>query len=267
MVSADPKDDRESEREIAVETSAVSGRARALAGLIVRVGVLGLNAWVVIVALPASLGPALIFADAVLVGLPLVALAIGLRMLWQRRDEALGLLIVGVPVLLATAVAGRSDPALVDRYGTATTILGALSMLAYVIAAAHAIGRPAVLRATEESKLARSVRARADGRGLRALVLGTTCTMAFLIAIVVPAMGSRAGAVEAWGDAADEGRTLAAIVGGAIACVAAAVIIGPSLRAARPTSRPSEGTLTLALALLVAATGAIAWGILGSLTH
>ena len=56
---------------------------------------------------------------------------------------------------------------------------------------------------------------------------------------------------------------LTAIVGGAIACIATAAIVGPALRAPRSgPARPGERTLPVTLSLVVAATGAIAWAIL-----
>lgn len=267
MVSADPNADREIDHPAGTETSGNTGRSTWIKGAIVRVGALGLNAWAVAALIPALIGGVYGTADIVLTLLPLVALVLGLRSMAQNNGAALGLLAVGVPVLLVTAVAARSDPALGDRYGTATMILSALSMLAYVIASADALGRPALLLATKESKLAIAARARPSSRGLRALVLGTTSTVALLLAIVVPSLGSRATATQAWGEAADEGRVLSAIVGAAIACIMTAAIVGPSLRAARPTAgRPAEGTLTVTLALVVAATGAIAWAIMRSLS-
>ncbi len=263
MVAADPKDERPSELAANAETSGNDGRSRWMDTAIVRVSALGLNAWAVAVALPEQAGGAFGIADVVLIVLPLIALGLGLRAMARKNPASLGLLAVGAPVLMVTAVAARSDPSLDDRYGTATTILAALSMLAYVVATADALGRPALLRATRETKLALTARARPSARGLRALVLGTTSTVALLLTIVLPALGSHRSALDAWGDAADEGRVLTAILGGTIACISTAAIVGPSLRAARlgPT-RPGEGTLKVTLALLVAATGAIAWAIL-----
>jgi hypothetical protein len=265
MVTSDPKDERPIDVLGSTETSADSVRLVPIGGAILRVGALGLNAWAVAVALPARIGGVYGTADLVLIALPLIALVLGLRAMARRDASALGLLAVAVPVLLVTAVAARADPALSDRYGTATTILAALSSLAYVIATADALGRPTALRATRESKLAVAARARPTSRGLRALVLGTTSTVALLLAIVLPALGTHASAAEAWGEAADEGRVLTAIVGAAIACIATGAIVGPSLRAARvgPT-RPGQGALAVTLALVVAATGTIAWAILRS---
>jgi hypothetical protein len=260
MAVADPKDESPREAPASADSSTAAPPSRAR--LVLRVGALGVNAWAVAVALPAQIGGIYGTADVVLVLLPLVALFLGLRALARDQAAALGLLGVGVPVLIATAMAGRADPALVDRYGTMTTILAALSLLAYVVAAADALGRPARLRETKESKLAASARARPSSRVLRALVLGTTSAFALVVAIVAPAIGSHRAAMEAWGEAADEGRVLAAIVGGAMACVAAAVIVGPALRAERSSPRTRDVALKVTLALVVAATGAIAWAIL-----
>ncbi len=265
MVTSEPKDERSG--DVAADPGPSGGPPSVRTGApILRVGALGLNAWAVTVALPAR-GTPLIFADIVLISLPLLALVLGLRMMARRSDATLGLLAVGVPVLLVTAVAGRSDAALSDRFGTLTMILAAFSTLAYVIAAADALGRPLLLRETKETKLALAARARPSSKGLRALVLGTTSTIALLLTIVLPALGTHASASAAWGEAADEGRVLTAIVGATIACITTAAIVGPTLRAERaaPTRR-GEGTLTVTLSLVVAATGAIAWAILRTVT-
>jgi hypothetical protein len=259
MAAADPKDDHDVEAPAMLPLATT--RSSPFDGATIRIMALGLNAWIVAVLLPGARGASPI-ADAVLTALPLLALLLGIAARPRARDSALGLLAVGVPVLLATAIAGRSDPALSEHYGTGTTILAASSTIAYVVAVAHALGRPSVLRSTTETKLARAARARPSARGLRALVVGTTTTVALVLAIAVPAMGTRAAAIETWGEAADEGRTIAVIAGGLIACIATAAIVGPSLRAERAIARRGEPALTITLSLVVAATGAIAWGIL-----
>lgn len=263
MVSADPKAEGAEIATASTERSAIAADPGRIGRAVVRVGALGLNAWTIAVALPARVGGALGIADLVLISLPLVALALGLRALARENGAALGLLAVGVPVLLATAVAARTDPMLGEHYTTATTILAAFSTLAYVIATADALGRPARLRPTKESKLALATRVRPAARGLRALVLGTTSTVALVLTVVLPELGSHESAIEAWGEAADEGRVLTALVGGAVACIVTAVIVGPALRAPRSGPvRPGERTLPVTLSLVVAATGAIAWAIL-----
>ncbi len=258
MVTSDPKGEGENSSAASTETSG-DGH-----GALVRLLALGSNAWAVAVALPARAGGVHGVADWVLIALPLVALALGVRALARRSGAALGLLAVGVPVLLVTGVAARADPQLSDHYTPATTVLAALSVLAYVVAVAHALGRPPLLHATRETKLALAARARPAARSLRALVLGTTGTVALLLAVAVPALGSHETAVQAWGEAADEGRVLTAIVGATIACIATGAIVGPSLRAERPGAA-RDAALPITLSLVVAATGAIAWAILRSI--
>lgn len=260
MVTPDPKDEGQQTLAVAAESSAGTG----LGGLI-RTIALGLNAWAVAVALPTRAGGIHGTADVVLVLLPLAALALGARAMARGRDSALGLLAIGVPVLIVTAVAGRADPELSDRYGTATTVLAALSIAGYVSVVADALGRPRHVHATRETALALAARARPSSRGLRALVLGTTSVLAMVLTIVVPALGSTASAREVWGEAADEGRVLTALVGATVACIAAGAIVGPALRAQRP-GPARDGTLAITLSLVVAATGAVAWAILRSVS-
>jgi hypothetical protein len=226
-----------------------------------RVGALGASAWVVSVGVPIGEGGIHSPADVVLAVLPLLALALGLRFFLRDRAEATPLLAIAVPALLATAVAGRADPALSDRYATPLVILSGLAMLGYVIAAAHALARPSVLRETRVSKLA--VTPDASRPGLRALVLGTMAVSAVILTIVAPALGSHASYAASWGEAADEGRVLVAILAAAIATLASAVILAPALRARRSGEVRAGGDgVAVAASLVVAVTGAMAWAIL-----
>jgi hypothetical protein len=239
-------------------------------GVAVRVGVLGIAAWFVTVGVPALEGGRPALVDLVLMVLPLIALAGGVRGLGTASGEAgatSGLLLIGVPTLLATAMAGGSDPALSDRYGTALLLLGAIATLAYAAAAAHALGLPPHLRSTTTTKLPSAARARPGAPALRRLVLGTAVVGAVVVALVVPSLGSRAQYALAWGEAAEEGRVLTAIVGGAVGSVVLAVIVGPSLRAARPVGRPRGDGAALVASILVAVTGAMAWAMLRFVRH
>ncbi len=235
--------------------------ARRIASL--RVGALGLSAWLVSVAVPVAEGGIHSPADVVLVVLPAFALALGLRFFGRARPEATPLLTIAFPTLIATAIAGRADPALGDRYGTPLIVLSGLAMLAYVIAAAHALARPTLLRETRVSKLTAAADVSGRGRILRALVLGTSATAALVLTIFLPALGTRARFTEAWGEAADEGRVLVAVVAAAIATFALTVIVGPALRAPRPgEGRAGGDAVTIVASLVVAVTGVMAWAIL-----
>lgn len=234
-------------------------------GVGMRVGSLGLAAWFATLVVPALEGGRPAPVDLVLMGLPLVALGLGLRALGaaeRGRGAAAALLLIGVPTLLATAMAGGTDPAQSDRYGMPLLLLGALSTLAYAASAAHALGLPEATRPTSTTKLPSATRARAPSPVLRRLVLGTAIAGAVILALVVPSLGGRATYAVAWGDAAEEGRVLTAIVGATVAAVVLAVIVGPSLRAARPVAHPRSDGASLVAALLVAVTGAMAWAML-----
>src|SRR4051794_36430848 len=78
----------------------------------IRVGALGLSAWVVAVAVPLADGGVHSVADIVLVLLPMLALVLGVRFFARDRPEATSLLAIAFPALVATAMAGRADPAL-----------------------------------------------------------------------------------------------------------------------------------------------------------
>lgn len=268
MVTSDPKDERPEERSATTESSRAPEPSTGRRGAAIRLLALGLNAWIVGIVLPALAAPALAPSDQVLLGLPPIALLLGLRALLRKDASALGMLGVAFPVLSVAAMAGRTDPALATRYGTATTLFAVASSVAYVVGVAQVLGRPTALRATRETKLAASTRLRPPARLLRMAVVSTTAVLAFGIAVVAPALGSQEAMVEQWGEAASEGRVVSVIVGGAVACIATAMVVGPSLRAARGRApRPGEATLTLTLSLVVAATGAIAWAILRTVSH
>lgn len=245
----------------AVRRADVGSSSRRIAS--VRVGTLGASAWLVSVAVPVAEGGVYSTADIVLAVLPVLALGLGVRFFARDRTEATPLLAIAFPTLIATAMAGRADPALADRYGTPLVILSGLAMLAYVIAAAHALARPSVFRETRVSKLAVLPDPSGRARALRALVLGTAALAGFVLTIVVPSIGSRASYAAAWADAADEGRVLVAILAAAVATFALTVIIGPALRAPRPGEvRSGRDGVTIAASIVVAATGVLAWAIL-----
>jgi hypothetical protein len=234
---------------------------RAVASL--RVGALGLSLWIVSVAVPLAEGGAHSIADIVLVVLPLAALGLGVRFFLRDRPEATPLLAIAVPTLIATAMAGRADPALAEHYGAPLVILSGVAMLAYVVAAAHALARPSMLRETRVSKLAAAADTSARARALRALVLGTTALAGLGLTIVAPALGSRATYVTSWGEAAEEGRVLVAIVAATVATLALTVIVGPALRAPRQGEvRAGSDGVTIAASIVVAVTGVMAWAIL-----
>lgn len=272
MEATDPK---EEDAPPVGESSTVAGRSpvaegarpdrgsapRRMASL--RVGALGVSAWIVSVAVPLANGGVYSSADVVLVVLPLIALAVGARFFARDRPEATPLLAIAFPALIATAMSGRADPALAQREGAPLIILSGLAMLAYVVAAAHALARPSVLRKTRVSKLAASPDTSRRSRMLRALVLGTAAAFGLVLTIVVPALGSRASLVQSWGEAVDEGRVLVAILAAAVVTFALTVIIGPALRAPRPGEvRAGSDGVTITASLVVAVTGAMVWAIL-----
>ncbi len=228
-----------------------------------RVGALGVSSWLVSVAVPVAEGGVHSPADVVLVVLPLVALLLGVRFFASARPEATPLLGIAFPALVATAMAGRADPALSERYGAPLLVLSGVAMLAYAVAAAHALARPEALRETRVSKLAASPDAGRHARALGALVLGTASLAALVLTIVVPALGSRAEWAEAWGEAAEEGRVLVAILAAAVTAFGLTVVLGPALRASRASEvRPGGDHVTVAASVVVAVTFAMAWAML-----
>src|SRR4029079_335107 len=103
----------------------------------VRAGLLGINAWAVLVALPLFYG-GLHLGTLALASAPLVALALGLTLLPTRRAIGRGLLLAVYPPCLGLSIALSPQLVLRDAYGPIAMSLGAASLLFYVAGAASA---------------------------------------------------------------------------------------------------------------------------------
>jgi hypothetical protein len=225
------------------------------------VGLLGVNAWAVGLLLPqAHVGLRLGDAPALLA--PLLALAGGVGLL-GRSAQAAPALLVGFPALLILGVALDPRLALDRGYGATTATLAAISLLAAVAAAAHAVGRIDAAApghrqrpASRRGPVAEPLRRRWLRRGLLTLsALG-----ALVAGNVAVAWGSRRELVAGWGpEAATDGATLTAVVATLVVCVALAAIVGPALRAERRRrERPSRVGLWLGLSAI----GLFGWWLL-----
>ncbi|GAB5542542.1 MAG: hypothetical protein SangKO_023020 [Sandaracinaceae bacterium] len=231
-----------------------------------RIGLLGLNAWVVIVAFPLGRMGDLGLTDVLYASVPVAALTSGLVLNARaRREAARWVLLAAGPVALALPVALR--PALVERevLDLPTSLLGAVSMLAYLAAATHALGRPmkvkpAVAQTIVGKEPVSEPRAR---RWLRRALLGSTAVGAFGVAVVAPAWTDRQSQAALWGDAADDAAVLTSVVAALVAALAVGVVVGPGLRAERGQARAApRRRRTLALAVFVAAAAGAGWVLL-----
>lgn len=247
-----------------------------------------MNAWVVALLVPSlHLGPSL----EVLIGTsaPLLVLGLGLALPagasrrerpasagrppdsgGSARRATLGsarcwALLAGYPGAIGAVLAWRSELAERDAHGPVGLTLAALSILAFVAAAAHAssLAQPESAVQTQTPLERDPVAEPRARRWVRRLLLGASAAGALALSLMAPALASRRERVERWGDGADDATVLAAVVGAIVGCVALGVIVGPALRAARVGGDPpGRRQRRLAAAMLVAVAAGVAWLVL-----
>jgi|GEM_PF-3270203 len=247
-----------------VDASAVRLTREAGAGVdLPRVALLGLNLWAVMLAIPMLYAPGSSGAVRfVWLGAPLVVLAAGTLALRRLHESAMWLLIAVFPAVVAAVIAGRPELSGLDAFPPIGLALGAVSLAAFGGAAAAAVARPRATRQTTRQPLA----APPDpppGAAKRAiarwLLLGAGALGALALVAIAPVLGGRSGAERAWGDAAAEGALLAVVAGSALGTVVLSVFIGPALRASRPRTTPKPSLRRVLLALVVVASGVVAY--------
>jgi hypothetical protein len=230
-----------------------------------RILLLGLNLWADLLAIPAVYsGAAGGLPRLLLLAAPLLVLAAGTYALVRSSAGAMWLLIAVFPSGLVAVMAARPELRGLDAYPPLGLGLGALSLVAFGGSAAAAATRPRATRRTTRQPLASPFEPvpGASARTLaRRLLLGAGAVAALALVAVAPALGGRAGAERAWGDAASEGALLASVAGSALATLVLSVFIGPALRADRPRTAPRSSVRRMLLALLVVVTGAVAYGL------
>jgi hypothetical protein len=239
------------------------------AAALTRVVLLGLNAWLVVLLIPSLHVGLFGLVDLALIAAPLGVLGPGLAVLRSGKLViARWVLCAAVPAAMGGAIALR--PALVEleAYGTIGLALGAASLLAYLAAAAHAvsadrelkeaIAQPLVGKEPVVEPLAR--------RWLRRLMLGSAAVGAFALTVIAPSLPSQREREAAWGDAADDAAVLTAVVASLVTAIALAALIGPGLRAVRPTrDEPARRRRRLAAAMLIGTAAAVGWMVLRQL--
>ena len=233
---------------------AVAGRPRAL--------LLGINAWLVVHLIPTLHVGGASWTTSLVAGLPLLALGLGVRWLGHRESPARWLLLAIFPTSMAVTVAvdGR------DAYDPVTALVGGLSLLAYLAAAAHASSRPldvkptTIRAASAKEPVAEPPRRRWTRR---ALLLASALGSIAIVAIA-PTWASESERASAWGEAADDGAVLTVVVAMVIAAFALGAIVGPSLRAERRPvgDLPARRRRRIATAMLVGTAAAMGWLVL-----
>jgi hypothetical protein len=149
------------------------------------------------------------------------------------------LLLGAYPASLGLALTLGSERTREVAHGAVSMSLCAAALAAYVVAAT--IACKAELRALEvESHPLSSAREQSPPSGLhlRRAVIAIVLVGAFAIAVIAPLTPSYPALAAAWGDAADAGAALTALVGTAIALSVVAVHLGSALR--RTELRPDN---------------------------
>ena len=171
------------------------------------------------------------------------------------------LLLGAYPASLGLSLTLGSERTRELAHGAFSMSLCAAALLAYVVAAVVAC--QAELRTIEiESHPLTSPREPSPPNGVqlrRALIAIVLCG-AFAIAVVAPLTPSYPALAAAWGDAADAGAALSALVGTAIAVAVVAVYLGAALR--RAETRPDNARTRrqrIATLLLLTALGLITY--------
>lgn len=264
--SAQSQSQRNAAASLKGAATATPGGAPRGAGLDVpRVAVLGINAWAVLLAIPLAYAPgALGWARAATLALPLAVLTAGTLTLRRLSAGAGWLLLAGFPAALAAVMAARPELRALDAYPPLGLALGAVSLAAFGGAAAFAIGRPRSTRRTTRQPLASPpspLPGAARRTVARRLLLGVATAGALALVAVAPALGGRTEATRAWSDAAEQGALLASVVGSALATILLGVFVGPALRANRARTEPRSSARRVVLALLVVASGAVAYAL------
>lgn len=243
------------------------------------VAALGLNAWAVILVVPAAAAKpsGLSFADIDAITMPLAVLALGLWFLRRRGrtvatasvgSAATWLLLGCFPASLALATIGVTavDAPWAQSGVLVAVAVGALSLACYGAYAAAALSRPSKLRevrvrelGTNDSPGGPEHRRR---RVQRLLLIGTT-TGACAVAVLGPLVPVGAALEAARSQTTREVSLVAAIAAGGVGAAMIGFFVGPALRAPRRSTPPRRNVaLRVAACLVVAATGAAAYVLL-----
>jgi len=230
-----------------------------------RVGLLGLNAWLVVCLVPALfLGLDSLGSAAATLG-PLLPLAAGVAWLGSRRELARWCLLAIFPPALGATIALRAD--LVDRhvFDGPVILVAAASLVAYVAAAAHACARPRSHKESSAHPLTAKdpvVEPRAR-RWIRRALLATAGVGGFAMVAIAPTSGSHPARSEPWGEAAGDGSVLTVVVASVIAAFALGAVVGPALRAERRRAGTSASRRRhLAVAMIVGTVAGLGWLVL-----
>jgi len=193
-------------------------------------------------------------------GLVLLGLGALLRARAEHESWHMGarwLLLCAYPVSLSAALCLGSEASRERAHSAASMTWAAMSLLAYGTAALQAcrVQLP-VLPVKSHQRQRERTRRVEPMHMVRWVAAGCIVVGALAIALVAPLSSDYAQLEAAWGDAADAGATLTAVVAGAIAIALVGVELGPLMRAQRsPRLSPRGRPRRIAAMLFFAAIG------------
>jgi hypothetical protein len=234
-----------------------------------RLAVLGVNAWLVVLVIPSVHAGVVSAIDLVTFGAPLALLVAGILLL--RGDEprfARWSLLAAFPAAVGALIATKPGLVELDAYGVFGASAGALSLVAFVATAARAVSRGGRTMTSETQPLVgkEPVVEPAQRRWMRRALLALATLGVFALAVVIPAWPDRRERMASWGEASADGAVLATLVSALVAAVALGTLVGPGLRAERPTrDEPVLRRRRLAVAVLLGSSAAVGWLVLRQL--
>lgn len=220
-------------------------------GGLLRIALLGLNAWAVAVFVPILFEPRR--TAGVLAAAALALLAGGVRGLARWPAAASWALLAAFPATLAAAVASLPPDADQPMQGTVSLALAAVSLIAFILVTARTCARPPSTRPETARPLDE-----ANGEPVPAsrqvaashVFLAGAAVGAFALVAVAPTWGTRRALELAWNGAADEAAVLTAVLAGVVAVSTLALVVAPAMRRRRPP-RPRTRQLQIRVTLLV----------------
>ena len=170
------------------------------------------------------------------IGVPLIARATAER--WYKA--ACWLLLCVFPVGLAAALCLGSEESRERAHGAWSMLLAGLSLLAYGVAALQTCRAPLpILPARSHARRSERTPSPEPTQGARNVAAALIVCGALAIALIAPLSSSFPQLTAAWGEAADAGAALTAVVAGAIAVSIVSLDLGPLLKG---QSLPRHGT-------------------------
>jgi hypothetical protein len=161
------------------------------------------------------------------IGVPLAARATGER--WHK--VACWLLLCVFPAGLAAALCMGNEESRERAHGAWSMLLAGLSLLAYGVAALQTCRAPLpILPARSHARRSERTPSPEPTQGARDLAAAIILCGALAIALIAPLSGSFTQLTAAWGEAADAGAALTAVVAGAIAVSLVSLDLGPLLK-------------------------------------